>query len=117
MKGKLPKVDQSDLFRSRLSSIISTNHELCQLAHEIDWAWLDEEFDKYCSKEGRPSIPVRKMVGLLLLKQMYNESDESVIDRWIENPYWQYFTGETYFQHKKPFDPSGFVHFRHRVGE
>lgn len=48
---------------------------------------------------------------------MYNESDESVIERWIENPYWQYFTGEIYFQHKKPFDPSDFVHFRHRVGE
>ncbi|MEL6140274.1 MAG: IS5 family transposase [Bacteroidota bacterium] len=117
MKGKLPKVDQSDLFRSRLSSIISPRHELCQLAAEIDWEWLDAEFDKYYSNEGRPSIPVRKIVGLLLLKQMYNESDESVIDRWIENPYWQYFTGETYFQHKKPFDPSDFVHFRHRVGE
>lgn len=117
MKGKLPKVVQSDLFRSRLSSIISPNHELCQLAAQVDWDWLDREFDKYYSKEGRPSVPVRKMVGLLLLKQMYNESDESVIDRWIENPYWQFFTGETYFQHSKPFDPSDFVHFRHRVGE
>lgn len=57
------------------------------------------------------------MVGMLLLKQVYSESDESVIEKWVENPYWQYFTGEEYFQHKPPFDPSDFVHFRKRVGE
>ena len=55
------------------------------------------------------------MVGLLLLKRMFNQSDESVIERWIENPYWQYFTGEEFFQYEKPFDPSDFVHFRKRI--
>jgi hypothetical protein len=29
------------------------------------------------------------MVGLLLLKQMYDQSDEDVVERWVENPYWQ----------------------------
>ncbi len=52
----------------------------------------------------------------MLLKQMYGQSDESFVDRWIENPYWQYFCGETYFQFEKPFDPSEFVHFRKRLG-
>ena len=33
------------------------------------------------------------MVGLLLLKQMYDQSDEDVVDRWVENPYWQQFCG------------------------
>lgn len=28
----------------------------------------------------------------------------------------QYFCGEAYFQHKFPFDPSDFVHFRKRIG-
>jgi transposase, IS5 family len=54
---------------------------------------------------------------LLLLKQVYNESDENVVARWIENPYWQYFCGEVNFQKQEPFDPSEFVHFRKRIGE
>ncbi|THH34198.1 IS5 family transposase, partial [Neolewinella litorea] len=113
----LPNHDQTDLFRNRLTSIISLDHELCRLSEEIDWPWIDEELDGYYAREGRPSIPVRTMVGMLLLKRMYDQSDESVLARWVENPYWQYFTGETYFQHRPPFDPTDFVYFRKRVGE
>lgn len=51
------------------------------------------------------------------MKNMFNQSDESVVARWIENPYWQYFTGEQYFQNVQPFDPSEFVHFRKRMGQ
>jgi IS5 family transposase len=116
MLGKILS-DGPELFRSRLDSIINPNHELVALGKEIDWKWIEEQFIGYYAKDGRPSVPVRKMVGLLLLKQLFNESDESVIDRWIENPYWQYFTGETYFQHTKPFDPTDFVLFRRRVGQ
>ncbi len=57
------------------------------------------------------------MVGMLYLKNMFNMSDETVVARWIENPYWQYFTGEQYFQTQQPFDPSEFVHFRKRMGQ
>ncbi|MEM6349111.1 MAG: IS5 family transposase [Bacteroidota bacterium] len=117
MKGSLPDERQGDLFRSRLDSILSLDHELCRLTNELDWDWLDEELSVYYSHEGRPSIPVRTIGGMLLLKQMFNESDESVLRRWVENPYWQYFTGETYFQHKPPFDPTDFVYFRKRVSE
>jgi IS5 family transposase len=73
---------------------------------------------------GRPSIPIRTIVGLLLLKQtclagrrVYNLGDETVVERYHENPYWQHFCGEIYFQYKLPFDPSDFVHFRKRIGE
>ncbi len=117
MKGSLPNQDQTDLFRNRLTSIISLNHELCRLAEEIDWQWIDGELDGYYAREGRPSVPVRTMVGMLLLKRMYDQSDESVLARWVENPYWQYFTGQTYFQHQPPFDPTDFVYFRKRIGE
>lgn len=54
---------------------------------------------------------------MLLLKEMFKESDESVVERWIENAYWQYFTGKDFFQTKQPFDPSEFVHFRKRLKE
>jgi IS5 family transposase len=57
------------------------------------------------------------MIGLLLLKHIYNLSDEAIINRWIENPYWQYFSGEKIFQTQKPFDPTEFIHFRKRIGK
>jgi IS5 family transposase len=57
------------------------------------------------------------MVSLLLLKQMYNLGDETVLESWVQNPYWQYFSGETEFRWKLPLEPSDFVHFRKRIGE
>lgn len=117
MLGKKSPSGQLDMFKSRLDQILNMKHELIQLSREVDWEWIESELSVYYSNEGRPSVPVRTMVGLLLLKQLYSESDESVVERWVENPYWQYFTGEEYFQHKPPFDPSDFVHFRYRVGE
>ncbi len=111
-KGK----SQIDLYRSRLDQMISPHHQLVELSKELDWDWIETELKDYYSISGRPSVAIRTMVGMLLLKQLYNQSDESVMDRWVENPYWQYFTGETHFQVKPPFDPTDFVYFRKRVG-
>jgi IS5 family transposase len=47
---------------------------------------------------GRPALPIRLMAGLLYLKHAYNLSDEATCERWLESCYWQYFTGEVYFQ-------------------
>jgi IS5 family transposase len=87
------------------------------VADEVCWDKMELEFQNLYSDQGRPSIPIRKIAGLLLLKEMFIESDESVVERWIENAYWQYFTGEEFFQTKQPFDPSEFVHFRKRLKE
>jgi len=87
------------------------------LAKEIDWNSVEKDFQEYYTNFGRPSVPIRKMIGLILLKQIYNLSDEAVVDRWIENPYWQYFCGEVNFQKDKPIDSTEFVHFRKRIGE
>lgn len=117
MVGKIPKTPQLNIFRTPLKTFINAQHELCVLAGEIDWNTIEKDFSKYYSKIGRPSVPIRKMVGLILLKRIYNLSDERVVDRWIENPYWQYFCGEVNFQTEKPIDPSEFVYFRERIGE
>jgi len=60
----------------------------------------------------------------LLLKQVYNLGDETVVKRYLANPYWQHFCGEVYFsqrdgypQYKLPFDPSYFMHFHKSIGE
>ncbi|MCU0538205.1 MAG: transposase [Hydrococcus sp. Prado102] len=65
---------------------------------------------------GRPSLPVRLMVGLHYLKALYDESDESLVQKWTENPYWQYFCGENCFQHKLPCHPTSLVKWRQRIG-
>jgi IS5 family transposase len=117
MKGKIPKNPQLNVFRVPLVSIINMQHELVVLSQRIDWEKVEKDFSVYYPELGRPAVPIRKMVGSMLLKQMYNLGDETFVARWIENPYWQYFCGETYFQYDKPYDPSEFVHFRRRIGE
>ena len=117
MLGKIKLDFQQNLFKTRLTELINLGHPLVKLAQEISWDKMEVEFQGLYSEQGRPSIPVRKIAGMLLLKEMFKESDESVVERWIENAYWQYFTGEQFFQTKQPFDPSEFVHFRKRLKE
>ncbi len=104
------------MFEPLLSYLISPTHELVILASELRWSVFEREFSRLYSETGRPGHPIRRMVGFLILKQLYNLSDENVVARWVENPYWQHFTGEVYFQYVAPFDPSELVHFRNRIG-
>lgn len=117
MLGKIKPDLQQNLFKTRLTELINMEHPLVKLAHEISWEKMEQEFAKLFSEQGRPSVAIRKIAGMLLLKEMFKESDETVVERWIENAYWQYFTGEDFFQTQQPFDPSNFVHFRKRIGE
>lgn len=118
MLGKIKKTTQRDLFLPFLSDFIDDTHELVLLANKIDWVYFEEEFKGYYSdKPSRPSMPIRLMVGCLMLKQLYNLSDERLPEYWVRDVYFQYFCGEVHFQHKFPFDPSDFVHFRKRIGE
>jgi transposase, IS5 family len=106
MLGKIKPDLQQNLFKTRLTELINLGHPLVKLAGEVSWDKMELQFQNLYSEQGRPSIPIRKIAGLLLLKEMFKESDESVVERWIENAYWQYFTGEEFFQTKQPFDPS-----------
>lgn len=107
---------EADLFRARLDQIIDMTNELVQLAGRIDWAWLDEEVAPLYSEKGRPGIETRFVVGLLLLKHVYALSDEGVCERWVYDPYFQYFTGEEFFRHTFPHERSDLSHWRKRLG-
>ena len=117
MLKKTPKEIQGDLFRVRLVDFIDMNHELVLLANNIDWTYFEKAFEKYYSDQGRPAMPIRFMVGCLLLKQMFNLGDETLPQMWIQNPYMQYFCGMIYFEHRFPCNPSDFSHFRKRIGK
>lgn len=116
MIGKSSNQNQRELFRPLLSDFIDMNHELVLLSNTIDWKYFENEFSLLYSTTGQPAMPTRLMVGCLILKQLYNLGDETITIEWKMNPYMQYFCGEAHFQHKFPFDPSDFVHFRKRIG-
>ena len=108
----------TDLFRERLDNMLNQRHALYRLADLMEWSVFDKEFGAlYCPDNGCPGKPTRLMVGLQYLKHVYGLSDEAVVSGWVENPYWQYFCGEVYFQHEAPVDPSSLTRFRRRIGE
>jgi IS5 family transposase len=108
---------QDDLFKVRLSDLVDPAHKLCRLAHLIDWADLEEAINPYFGEVGAPGLPVRLMAGLLYLQHAYGVSDEGVVEHWVDSPYWQYFCGETFFQHRFPCHPTSLVKWRKRLGE
>ncbi len=111
------KARHDDLFRARLDQIINMKHPLVVLADKIDWAWLDEQLAENFSDQGRPAEPVRFMLGMFMLKHTYALSDEQLWERWVHDPYFQYFTGEEFFQHELVHERSGMSHWRKRIGD
>jgi IS5 family transposase len=105
------------LFQPLLVDLLDKTHELFVLAGKIDWHWIDEQLADNYSTTGRAGIPTRLMVGLHLLKHAKKLSDEEVCRQWKENPYFQYFCGEEYFQHRFPIERSSMTHWRKRIGD
>ncbi len=109
---------QTDLFRARLDQIVDPTHALVKLAAAIEWRFLEERLGAvYDDDPGRPPLPTRLMAGLAILKHLHDLSDEVLCERWIENPYFQLFCGEEFFQHQPPFDRSSLTRWRQRMGE
>ena len=107
-----------DMFRSRLDQLLDHKHPLFKMANDIDWSIFEKEFsDTYHDTMGRPGKSIRLMVALNYLKYTFDLSDESVLQGFLENPYWQYFCGFEYFQHRLPTDPSNMTRFRERAGD
>ena len=85
MLGKLPDRNQREIFRTRLEDLIDPHHSLALLAKAIDWKYFEDEFKPYYSDRGAPSVPIRTMVGCLLLKHLYNLGDEKIPEHWLQN--------------------------------
>ena len=118
MPPKPTEPTSGQLFGYPLRDHINLKHPLVTLADTINW----ERVDSVCrvpfsSKKGRPAISSRLIAGLLYLQHAFGLSDEGVVWGWVENPYWQVFTGETYLQNEPPIDPSSLTRWRNRLGE
>ena len=109
---------QDDMFRARLEQIIDLGHELAKMGRLVEWDALTSDLSYfYCADNGRPGESIRLMAGLLFLKDMKGLSDEEVCEVWRENPYFQYFCGEEFFQHRLPVEPPSLSIFRKRIGK
>jgi IS5 family transposase len=112
-----PEPPADDTARVRLALIASHEHPLYRLAEAIDWTRFETEFGSlYAEALGRPGLPTRLLVGLHYLKYLFDESDESVVEKFVENPYWQFFCGRLYFEHEWPCHPTSLVRWRRRLG-
>ena len=108
---------QGNLFKVMLRDIVAPGHKLLLLGKAIDWAQFEKVLaPAYCENNGRPSVPVRMMAGLTFLKFMFGMSDQDVLDRWVENPYWQAFCGGEFFEHEPPTDQTTMSRWRSRAG-
>jgi len=117
MLAKKKTSNQSSFFFS-LEDTLNAKHPLYILANRVDWQQFETAFSLlYCLDNGRPAKPIRLMVGLLILKHIRNISDESVVEQWSENLYYQYFCGFQEFMASAPCEASELVHFRKRIGE
>ena len=108
---------QGNLFHGDIVSQLDPRDPLLVLSEAIPWHEFEQAFCvHYDADKGRPSIPIRTMVGLLILKQLENLSDDQVVLQWKRNPYYQAFCGMKSFQLKTPCDASELSHFRKRIG-
>jgi len=114
-----PKSDDKQLtFYNTFEEQLDRKHPLYILSNKINWSMFENEFKRfYHERMGRPAKPIRMMVGIILLKHIRNLSDESVVEQWSENSYYQYFCGGTKFVSRVPCEASELVHFRNRIGE
>lgn len=118
MKPHTRTAQTAEMFRPRLDEQLNMKHPLIRLAGLMDWELIEHHFaGHFTSGRGRPALPPRLVAGLLYLQHANDASDEMVVNTWLENPYWQFFTGETYLQTELPIDPSSLTRWRQRIGE
>ena len=109
---------QRELFRIELAALVDPTHPLVKLGAQFDWTLFEEQLGKtYDPKVGAPGVSTRLMVALHYLKYQHDLSDERVVELWVENPYWQHFSGGQFFEHELPIDPSSMTRWRKRLGE
>lgn len=117
MKCRKPSHPPPPTGATPLCKMLDPQHSLYMLAEAINWPVFDEQLGPlYADGVGRPALSTRLMVVLHYIKHLYDLSDDMVLAGFLENPYWQFFCGMEYFQHRLPCDPTSLVKWRKRVG-
>ena len=118
MRAKKKAKNQLNFLAPSLKEQLNPDHELYLLAHAIDWDYFERAFSALYSDKGRPAHPIRLMTSLLILKAIYNLSDEALVEQqWEMNMYFQYFSGLHQSRWGQPCAASDLVYFRQRIGK
>ena len=108
---------ENNMFCGSFMDMLDSKDPLIILADNFPWLKVESELSQHYSGIGRPPKPIRLMVGLLLLKQLENLSDENVVLQWKRNPYFQYFCGFDEYTPAIPCHATELVKFRNRIGK
>jgi transposase, IS5 family len=112
-----PAYFQADFTRPDLGAFIDLKHPLVILGRQMNWASFEQVLGQtYCPDIGAPGLPTRLMVALHYLKYQHDLSDDATLELWVQNPYWQHFSGSHFFQHERPCDASSMTRWRQRLG-
>lgn len=117
MVGEGDPAGQQGVFGNDLATMLDPNDRLYRLAQNIPWASIEQDLARFYKSGGRPSLPIRLMAALTILKHTFDLSDEALVEQWRQNPYWQFFSGGSFFRWKLPCDPSEMTRFRNRIGD
>jgi Transposase domain (DUF772). len=87
-----------------------------KMAELIPWSEFEAEYAKnFPTEMGAPAKSFRMALGALIIKEKLGISDRETVEQIRENPYLQYFIGQSSYSNELPFDPSLLVHFRQRI--
>ncbi len=79
--------DALELFQAYFHQLLTPVDPLVKLMGQIQWEAFERTFADCCCEDFvTPAKATRLMVGLHYLKHAFNESDESVMQKWVENP-------------------------------
>lgn len=115
---KTPNELQMFVTKVGLESIIGINHDMAILPKQIDWKAVESDLTGYYFVDNDClSIPILKIVGVLLLKRLCNLNDEEVISCWKENHYMLHFAGEKVCQKRSSISPFVEAEYHRCLGE
>jgi len=110
----LPPLDFELANGSKLSAL----NRWVKMAQIIPWDEFESEYAaNFPADKGAPAKSFRMALGALIIKEKLGISDRETVEQIRENPYLQYFIGQSSYSNELPFDPSLLVHFRQRISQ
>jgi IS5 family transposase len=95
---------------------LAEDNRWVKMAQLIPWLEFESDYaENFPTEMGAPAKSFRMALGALIIKEKLGISDIETVEQIRENPYLQYFIGQSTYSNEPPFDPSLLVHFRQRI--
>ena len=103
-------------FQLANGSKLSALNRWVKMAKIILWSEFESEYaEKFPTEMGAPAKSFRMALGALIIKEKLEISARETVEQIRENPYLQYFSGQSSYSNELAFDPSLLVHFWQRI--